>query len=149
MSGEGEENGQQDEEELKRYEEETRRTYAYSNAQYDRNALVLASGALGLSFAFIDKVIGELSKAHCKELLLISWVCLALSILTGFGGHYLSMRAHAAILKKIRNKEGYEAQRKAWNTWNAPIKWVNAITGLLLAGGILTLVCFVYPNVVN
>ena len=45
----------------------------YGNEQFDKNVLFIASGALGISFGFIEKVVPNLAEANCTNYLIDSW----------------------------------------------------------------------------
>lgn len=147
MSGEEEQKkNTEHEKELKRYEQQIEAAFTKSNDQYDRNTLVLASGALGLSFAFIDKVIGDLSEAVDPGYLALAWALIASSIISSLLSHWLSMRGNSAMLKKLKQRKRGEERKKVMRRWGRAIEIVNAGTGLLLGAGILTLVYFVHCN---
>lgn len=50
---------------------------SYGNEQFDKNVLFIASGALGISFGFIEKVIPNLDTALSTNILILSWYCFA------------------------------------------------------------------------
>lgn len=149
MSGEGEKSSEKDEKE--RYIEELSRDIDRSNDQYDKNALYLGAGALGLSITFIDRMIGDLPEATGKGWLLTAWILLIVSILSGFVSHFASMEGKLRLLGRLKTPEEKrdkdpQSTLKYWDRW---VSFLNILTGTTLIIGISVLVLFVYFNVTN
>ena len=108
--------------------------------QFDKYIISLSSGAFGLTFAFIDKLI-DIKHADWKVLLLIAWISWATAICSTLVSFYFSQAA----------------LEFAFNRWQAretdlknPLDWVtrilNAISGLAFLLGVIALISFVYTN---
>ena len=67
---------------------------SYGNEQFDRNVLFIASGALGISFGFIEKLIPNLAEAKDKCYLIDSWYCFAGVIFLSLVAHFFSIMAN-------------------------------------------------------
>lgn len=63
----------------------------YGNIQFDENVLFIASGALGISFGFIEKVVPNLDAAKNKCLLIDSWYLFAGVIFLSLVAHFISV----------------------------------------------------------
>ncbi|KFF03685.1 MULTISPECIES: hypothetical protein [Flavobacterium] len=90
-------------EEDKEYLDLLNKVYFESSTQFDKQLLFVASGALGLSLAFIKDIV-VLSKATNKELLLLSWISFGLVILINVISHYTSLKAINYKIENINKK---------------------------------------------
>jgi hypothetical protein len=125
------------------YTQELYNTLNYSNQQFDKNVLFIASGALGVSFAFIDKLVPNLENAIEKNCLINAWYWFAAVIFISMVSHFISS---LSIRWRIEN-------HKKYNVDNGVIKWNWVIRGLnilmmsgLLIGTIL-LINFINQNI--
>lgn len=127
------------------YTSELYKALGYSQQQFDRNSLYIASGAFGVSFAFIKDIIPDLNFAKHTNWLLVSWVCFASAIAISLISHFISIKAiRWAIDKKEENQTN-----KFINTekkWNRGIRWLNISTIVTIFGGALFLIRFVIIN---
>lgn len=125
------------------YIQEQYNVLKYSNEQFDKNVLFIASGALGISFAFIEKIIPELDKAVNKCLLIDSWYLFAGVIFISLVAHFISIMANRWAI----THEDNEKYDKGCRIWNYAIRSINVlmIFGLLL--GIVWLIRFVNLNI--
>jgi hypothetical protein len=117
---------------------------SYGNVQFDKSVLYIASGALGVSFGFIEKIIPSLADAANKTYLIVSWYCFAGVIFLSLVAHFISMMAiRWAIVNDDADAFIYN---KISRNWNYLIRILNIvmITGLLL--GIILLIKFVNIN---
>lgn len=120
-------------------------TLCYSIEQFDKNIVFIASGALGVSFAFIKDIVPDLTQAHCQDLLVGSWYTFAIVIFICLTCHFVSILGHRwAVDNAHLNDKKFNAGVKSWNRWIRGINIVM-IVGLLL-GGIL-LISFINKNI--
>jgi hypothetical protein len=111
-----------------------------SQDQYDKSIISLSSGALGISFAFIDKLI-DMGHAHGKLLLLAAWIFWAAAICSTLVSFYFSQRAMELAYNKWQAKEyGFK------NPWDWLTRLLNVISGFAFLLGVVALICFVYMN---
>lgn len=143
--------GEEEKKEKERYIEELYRDIDRSNDQYDKNALYLGAGALGLSITFIDRMIGDLPDAICKGWLLTAWILLIVSILSGFVSHFVSLEGKLKMLHRLSTpaKERKKGPKSTFEYWDWWVSFLNILTGATLIIGISVLVLFVYYNVTN
>ncbi|MCT4665985.1 MAG: hypothetical protein N4A45_12220 [Flavobacteriales bacterium] len=126
-----------------KYTEVQYQALKYSNEQFDKNILFIASGALGISFAFIEKVIPDLSKAVYKNSLIASWYCFAGVIFISLSAHLLSMMANRWAIANVNHPE-YE---KITTRWNLLIRGINIAMILGLLAGNILLISFIKLNI--
>ncbi len=119
-------------------------TLTYSINQFDKNILFIASGALGVSFAFIKDIVPSLSTAVYKSLLFISWYLFALVIFLSLLGHFLSMQAHSwAINNSHLDDDPFNEEVKKKNR---PIRILNISMIIANFMGALALIIFIHLN---
>jgi hypothetical protein len=130
-------------EEDKLYLEQKYAALNYSNSQFDKNVLFIASGALGISFAFIEKIIPNLKVAVCSKLLILSWYFFAGVIFISLVAHFISVLAQRWAIENC-DCENFDSVAKRWNY---TIRCINffMIAGLL--AGIILLINFVKHNI--
>lgn len=129
-------------------EEYTKAQYGaleYSNQQFDKNVLFIASGALGISFAFIEQIIPDMQNAICSKFLIRSWHFFAGVIFLSLVAHFISILANRwAIENDEQSCKNYNRKKFAWN-WL--IRSLNVIMILGLLAGIILLIKFVKLNI--
>jgi hypothetical protein len=121
------------------------KTARYSGEQFDKNIVFIASGALGVSFAFIKDIIPNFKDAEEKWTLISSWYIFAIVIFISLICHYLSTRAHNwALDNQNLDTTTFNNKIKYWNT---PIHIMNLtmILGILI--GALFLIYFIQKNI--
>jgi hypothetical protein len=116
-------------------------TLSYGNEQFDKNVLFIASGALGISFGFIEKLVPDLSATSHKCYLIDSWYCFAGVIFISLVAHFISVMANRWA---IENDE-LEAIKynKITRRWNYSIRGLNIFMIIGLLVDIILLITFV------
>ncbi len=118
---------------------------SYGNEQFDKNVLFIASGALGISFGFIEKVVPNLASAVNKNLLIDSWYCFAGVIFISLVAHFISILANRwAIVNDDMEDAKYN---RISGRWNLGIRALNIFMILGLFFGVILLVLFVKQNI--
>lgn len=128
-------------EEDKEYWQQLNKAYIESSSQFDKQVLFLASGALGLSFAFIKDIV-KLNVATNKWLLVSSWSLFGAVILLSIVSHYTSLKA---INRMIRNLNS--ADHKDSKGLDGITKLLNVLMIIFLGIGLLFLIIFVAINI--
>jgi hypothetical protein len=124
------------------YIQELYKTLNYSNEQFDKHVLFIASGALGISFAFIEKIV-NLKEAASKDLLIEAWRYFAAVIFVSLISHFVS----SLSIRWSISHYGEESWDKKSKQWNYIIRGLNIlmISGLLYAT--LSLINFINQNI--
>jgi hypothetical protein len=125
----------------KEYLEQLNKAYLVSSSQFDKQILVIASGALGISFAFIKDIV-KISVAECNWLIITSWSLFSLLILMSIISHYTSMKA---INIRIRNLENNND--KVSEIFNKLTKILNVLMLVFLFLGLGFLIVFIGINI--
>lgn len=118
---------------------------SYGNEQFDKNVLFIASGALGISFAFIEKVVPNLACAENKNFLIDSWYCFAGVIFISLVAHFISILANRWAI--VNDKMAETRYNKISGQWNWCIRALNVFMILGLFFGVILLVLFVKQNI--
>jgi len=118
---------------------------SYGNEQFDKNVLFIASGALGISFGFIEKLVPDLSTTQHKCYLIDSWYCFAGVIFISLLAHFISVMANrwAIVNDKMEDKKYNKISRR----WNYLVRSFNILMIVGLLVGILLLIAFVNQNI--
>lgn len=119
----------------------------YSNEQFDKNTLLIASGALGVSFAFIKDIIPNFETATHKATLLASWYIFAAVIFISLISHFIVTRAcDWAFKNKNLETNLYNCKIKVWNI---PIRILNITSIISILIGSILLIYFIHQNIIN
>lgn len=120
-------------------------TLKYSVEQFDKSITFIASGALGISFAFITDVIPDLKTASGIWLIMISWYLFTAVIFVSLICHYRSMVSHKWAVENTHLDDN--SFNKELTARNKVIRWLNQsmIGGLFLA--MLFLIIFINTNI--
>lgn len=126
-----------------KYIEELYKTLSYSNEQFDKHVLFIASGAFGVSFAFIENIIPNLNEATHTDYLIGAWYVYALVIFISLVSHFLSSQS---ISWSIRNY-GAKKWEKGFKRWN----WLTRSLNILMISGLfygtILLINFINKNI--
>jgi hypothetical protein len=123
------------------YLEQLNKIYIESSSQFDKQILCIASGALGISLAFIKDIV-KLDIATDKNLLLLSWISFGAVILICILSHYTSLKAINCRIENLYQKKDKTSKRFDFFT-----KLFNVLMILFLATGIILLFGFIGINI--
>lgn len=118
---------------------------SYGNEQFDKNVLFISSGALGISFGFIEKIVPNLVDANCKSYLIDSWYCFAGVIFLSLVAHFISILANRWAIINDNMEDGI--YNKIFWRWNFIIRLFNVVMIIGLFIGIILLIIFVNRNI--
>ncbi|MBA7589602.1 hypothetical protein ES708_31689 [subsurface metagenome] len=125
------------------YTDQQYQALKYSYEQFDKNVLFIASGALGISFAFVEKIIPDLEKACKTNLLINSWYFFAGVIFISLIAHFISVLANRWAIAN----EGCKNYDKITRSLNWSIRLINLAMIVGLLWGLLLLINFVKLNI--
>lgn len=112
-----------------------------SSRQYDQTIILVASGAIGLSLAFINNIIAKGVMNPCD--LFISWGCFILAILANLISHLTSTKGY------LENISELDHGREPNKIWAIITVTLNVAALILIVAGIIYLCLFSYPNIVG
>lgn len=123
------------------------KTLHYSVEQFGKTILYIASGSLGISFAFIKDIIPNLKEAKEISSLIFSWYIFGIVIFISLVCHFISVLANTWAIKHSDLKPKIFNQKI--NGWNIPIRILNLlmIVGILI--GAFFLFNFIEINLIK
>ncbi|MBU0586612.1 hypothetical protein KJ780_03800, partial [Candidatus Micrarchaeota archaeon] len=114
-----------------------------SQRSYDKAVLSLSGGALGISFAFISKFIGD-SQVVCPGWLLTAWISWGISITSILFSFYFS---NIALRKAINQVDSGTIQsERPGGLFDKVTATLNAFGGILFLIGVFSIIIFVSAN---
>lgn len=125
----------------KEYWQQLNKAYIESSSQFDKQVLFLASGSLGISFAFIKDIV-KLPEAINKWLLISAWALFGAVILLSIISHYTSLKAINKKIHNLNTKEDNDSGKL-----NKVTKWLNILMIFFLALALIFLTIFLGINV--
>lgn len=117
-------------------------TMQKSQAEFDKAALALSGGALGLSFAFTRNIVGNGDIIHASYLFTawVAWALSSTSVLLSFFTSTLALR------RAIRQLDLRGDMKRPGGWWDISTSTLNAISLLLFAFGLAMMIVFLWHN---
>lgn len=110
---------------------------------YDKAVLSLAGGGLGISLAFVEKVVGAGSLVK-SWMLAGSWLCWAVSIACVLFSYFLSRRALRCAIAQV--DDGPIQLRRLGGRMATATEVANCFSGLLFVIGVILISIFAVKN---
>ncbi len=111
-----------------------------SQEQYDKTVIMLSTGALGISFAFLKDIV-NLDTAVVIWLLISAWVCWALSVTSVLLSFYSSK---SALRKAIEDLDVGKEDNNSDDKWTTKL---NFCSGACFIIGLNFMIAFVISNI--
>ena len=111
---------------------------------YDKTILSLSGGALGISFAFIDKFLTGHSVAH-PSCLVSSWAVWASSVALILTSHLFSGQSLRRAIKQTDANQIYK--QTPGGGWARLTAFCNIAAGITFLAGVVLMILFVYANI--
>jgi len=123
-------------------------TSAAMDARFDKALFTVAAGSFGISFAFIDKFVA-VAEALYPKLLIGSWACFAVCLISMVVGHLISARIYGKqrdgvarnMYLQFKGEQPFEEE-----TLKDMVSPCNYIALIAYVGGIACLLLFVLLN---
>jgi hypothetical protein len=114
--------------------------------KYDRSVLFLSSGAIALSMAFLDKIVGQNAPVGVC-VLAGAWAVFVLSLVAVVGSQFCGFKAAHFDVNQI--EQAYSHPKYQWkrNPWNFGVELCNFASGIFFCTGAAALVMFAYQNI--
>jgi len=132
------------EKELKEYRNHLILAEQKAQEDYDKTIIALSGGGLGISFAFLENVVGT-NAIVSPNLLFSSWICWAVSILCILTSYFTSHLALRRAIQQVDDETIYEKRPGGYT--DLITKFCNAAGGLLFFIGVILMALFVYKNI--
>jgi hypothetical protein len=110
---------------------------------YDKTILSLSGGALGISFAFIDKMIGT-GPVIQPGLLFLAWVSWGTSVIVVLASFFFSQLALRQAIRQVDTEQIYI--KRPGGFYSITIDICNGVGGFLFFAGVILIIIFVHKN---
>ena len=110
--------------------------------KYDTTVVYLSSGALGISFAFVDNFIKE-GSIQSVGWLIFAWVTWGLSVTMALGSFYTSAQAMRRTIKDI---DAGKSLTRPGGWYDMVTIVLNLASGMLFLAGVVFLTTFIVVN---
>ena len=119
-------------------------TKSKSQDDFEKYINIIASGGLGITIAFFDKIV-QIDKTVYIWMIVFGWLLLAITLLVNLFSHYKSVQYMELTISEI-NDEKYEDIFTNVEKRNKIINRYNLISLTSLIIGVLTIIFFVTIN---
>ncbi|MCV9934440.1 hypothetical protein OIU80_19340 [Flavobacterium sp. LS1R47] len=120
-------------------------TKSKSQDDFEKYINLIASGGLGLTIAFFDKIV-QIDIAIYLFIIVLGWFLLALTLLLNLISHFKSVKYNELTILEINDKE-YEKVFINVEKRNRIINRLNGISLISLITGVLLIIIFVTINI--
>lgn len=114
-----------------------------SQAEYDRIVVALSGGAMGITFAFVGRIIGD-SPPQEVWALVAAWALWVLSLTCVLWSHFASVRALRKTIEQVDNNT-LDAET-AGGLHDAIVRWLNPAGGIAFVVGAIFAGIFMASN---
>ena len=114
-----------------------------SQAEYDRIVVALSGGALGISFAFVERFIGD-DQPRVSWALLVAWIAWVCSLALVLGSHFSSTQAMRTAVAQV-DDDKINTERVG-GTYDRVLVCLNAFGGVTFLIGAFFAGVFVWYN---
>ena len=98
-----------------------------SQTEYDRLVVALSGGALGISFAFVERFVGD-DPPLALWTLMVAWIAWVCSLTLMLGSHFFSTKALRKEVTKV-DEEKTDTERVWGNNYDRLVGCLNAFGG--------------------
>lgn len=133
------------EDSLQSYKKELEILILKSQEIFEKQLNYISAGAIGISFAFVEKLTGSLNETGCKLLLFFGWITLIASIVLNLISHVKAKKLHYLTINEIIN-DSYRQENAL--SRNKILDRYNCWTIFLTIFGIVLILLFVTINVI-
>lgn len=128
--------------ELLKYRDYLFEVQKQSQNDYDKRLFGASSGALGISFAFVDKFLH--GHFNWPWLLFMAWILWGIAIVSNLYSYYSSAMAHEKAIKQVDSEKIYRDVPGGW--LDNATRTLNGLGGLCFLAGIVLLILFIQRN---
>ncbi|MFN8402458.1 MAG: hypothetical protein U0V48_02735 [Anaerolineales bacterium] len=127
---------------LKEYRNQLIAAEQKAQDDFDKTILSLSSGALGVSFIFLNDIIGDVPT--CTSLLMTAWVSWALSSTSVLISFYVSHKALRHAINQVDSKKIREEHPGSW--YDRFTEFLNWFSLALFVIGLFSMIWFIKLN---
>ena len=119
-----------------------------SDDHFEKYITVIASGALGLTITFIDKI-SPLEHAICIWIISIGWFLLTATLFINLLSHYIASKNNTKAVQDIDDEKEYDDIVSGINSRNKKMNRLNLASIYTLAIGLLCILIYTSINAYN
>lgn len=135
-------------EEWKEYRLSVLEQKSKSDDDFEKYITFIASGALGLTITFIDKI-SPLKESIVVWVIALGWVLLAFTLFINLLSHFLSSKYNEQTVQDIDDEIEYEVLINKIDVRNKTISGLNLSSIILLGLGIISILIYTIINAYN
>lgn len=128
---------------LRKYRDHLVEARQKAQEDYDKTVISLSGGGLGISFAFINDIIGD-DPVNSVLMLILSWGSWALSSAVVLYSYFTSRIALEKTIKQVDLEKIYVERPGGLSSIITSI--LNILSGLFFLLGLILMIIFVYNN---
>ncbi|MDL5511969.1 hypothetical protein QSE00_09110 [Arenibacter sp. M-2] len=132
-------------EEWKEYRLSVLEQKSKSDDDFEKYITFIASGALGLTITFIDKI-NPINESIAIWVIATGWVLLALTLFINLLSHFLSSKFNEKTVQDIDDEIEYDVLIKRIDSRNKIISYLNLLSIILLGLGIISILIYTIIN---
>jgi hypothetical protein len=128
--------------ELLKYRSDLIKGKRSAEEHFDKAVLTLSGGGLGISFAVIDQFTGD--TIYNLKVLIFSWSCWGVSIMSALLSYYLSPIAYSKAIKQLDKGNIY--LQHPGGCIDQTVGICNFLSAFLFIAGVISIIIFVALN---
>lgn len=130
----------------KDHKKELETIFGKSNELFEKQLSYISAGALGLTFVLIEKVVKDIGVTTHRWMLILSWICLTLTLFINLVSHLFTAYLHSKSISEIQTGN---FNNTTGDKRNDSIDKVNILSVVLLFIGIVLFIVYTSINVIN
>ena len=119
-----------------------------SDDHFEKYITIIASGALGLTITFIDKI-SPLENAICIWIISIGWFLLTTTLFINLLSHYIASKNNTKAVQGIDDEKEYDEIVSGINSRNKKMNRLNLASIYTLAIGLFCILIYTSINAYN
>lgn len=139
------EKSEKEKEEWKEYRLSVLEEKRKSDDDFEKYITFIASGALGLTITFIDKI-SPLKESIVVWVIALGWVLLAFTLFINLLSHFLSSKYNEQTIQDIDDETEYDVLINRIDSRNKTISCLNLSSIILLGLGIISILIYTIVN---
>lgn len=130
--------------ELDNYKSELKRILEKSQESFEKQLSFISAGALGVTMAFLDKIVGNVKDSSCKGLLILSWLFLGATFIVNLFSHIIATKSYYKLIKELEQNQ-YSQEKASKRIQRINVLNIGSVICLLI--GIVLVIIFISLNI--
>jgi hypothetical protein len=134
---------------LQKFRQKSEDLHQKSYEIFDKQLVYFSTGALGLSFVLIDKVVRDVNQSHHKWMLITGWVLLILTLLLNLVSHVVAAYIHRQTVRLIDEGLFDSPTSGKMDKKNRVLDFFNYLFYAIMVIGIIFIFLYASLNMLN